>query len=79
MLALAFFRAIWSRQITADPGDADTIFAEGEQGSIGNLRTVTDDAARPHYFDPVVAGINAVSTKTVIVLSGAASVWPQLK
>lgn len=71
LVALAVL--IWSiadRQITIDQRDAETIFAEGEQG-----RPDTGDADRPHHFDPARAGIDRVSAGPVLVMLGAAAFW----
>lgn len=76
LLALAFLIwAIANRQITVDQSDAETIFTPGEQGRVDNEGTETGDALKLHHFDPVRAGIDAVSTRPVLWLISAATVW----
>lgn len=75
LLALTFLIwAIANRQITLDQTAAATIFAPGEAGHIDNDGTESGGAHR-HIFDPVRAGIDAVSSGPVLWLIGAAVVW----
>jgi len=74
LLALVFLIwAITNRQIAIDHGNAETIFAPGEQGHLDSAET--DETPRPHHFDPAHAGIDRISAPPVLILIAAATFW----
>ncbi|MCQ0971943.1 cbb3-type cytochrome c oxidase subunit I [Paracoccus sp. TK19116] len=70
LLALAFLIwAISNRQITIDQHDAETVFEPGEE------RGDAGEETQLHKFDPVQAGIDQISSRPVLVLITAATLW----
>lgn len=78
LLALAgFIWAISNRQMNVDQADAYTVFAEGEPGHMDDPTVATPDEPleKRHHYDPVQAGIDAVSRRPVTVLLTSSIVW----
>ncbi|MBR0552593.1 cbb3-type cytochrome c oxidase subunit I [Stakelama marina] len=77
LIALAFLIwAIANRQMAFDQAQAETIFVPGEQGHPDDATAAPEALeARAHHYDPVRAGIDAVSARPVLVLLASAIFW----